>query len=278
MRDIGKNIRSLRQRQGISQDHLAQILHVTRQTVSNYETGRSRPDVEMLTALADALGADVTDVLYGPVGQEPRTKQLRHLAIVAGITALLGIGYWRGALWARDLMRSFYHMGPSIVLRILIQPLLCGLLTWVIIRTCMIATRARRPQALWATWIRWGAVVVAVFLSPVYAASVYPADPVDPGLSGAFGQPDHRPKLFLHLWSPCLLVHNPHHPSPLDRHCVRGNLGGAGISRPPCPHTVRGRYTAAGSAGPPVTPRNLPAGLMEETCGQCHFLQKNRKN
>lgn len=163
MRDIGKNIRSLRQRQGISQDQLAQILHVTRQTVSNYETGRSRPDVEMLTALADALGADVTDVLYGPVGQEMRTKQLRYLAIVAGITALLGIGYWRGALWARDLMRSFYHMGPSIVLRILIQPLLCGLLTWVIIRTCMIATRARRPQALWATWIRWGAVVVAVF-------------------------------------------------------------------------------------------------------------------
>ena len=163
MRDIGKNIRSLRQRQGISQDQLAQILHVTRQTISNYETGRSRPDVEMLTALADALGADVTDVLYGPAGQEPRTKQLRQLAIVAGITALLGIAYWRGALWAQDLMRSFYHMGPSIVLRILIQPLLCGLLTWVIIRTCMIATRARRPQALWATWIRWGAVVVAVF-------------------------------------------------------------------------------------------------------------------
>ena len=264
MRDIGKNIRSLRQRQGISQDQLAQILHVTRQTISNYETGRSRPDVEMLTALADALGADVTDVLYGPAGQEPRTKQLRQLAIVAGITALLGIAYWRGTLWARDLMRSFYHMGPSIVLRILIQPLLCGLLTWVIIRTCMIATRARRPQALWATWIRWGAVVVAVF----YLLSMLP-------LSIRL---IHRPKLFLHLWSPCLLVHNPHHPSPLDRHCVRGNLGGAGISRPPCPHTVRGRYTAAGSAGPPVTPRNLPAGLMEETCGQCHFLQKNRKN
>lgn len=163
MRDIGKNIRSLRQRQGMSQDQLAQTLHVTRQTISNYETGRSRPDVEMLTSLADALGADVKEVLYGPVGQEARKKQLRHLAIVAGITALLGIGYWRGALWARDLMRSFYHMGPSIVLRILILPLLCGLLTWVIIRTCMIVTRAHRPQALWAAWIRWGAVAITFF-------------------------------------------------------------------------------------------------------------------
>ena len=51
MRDIGKNIRALRTRRGLSQDQLAEALHVTRQTVSNYETGRSRPDVEMLTAL-----------------------------------------------------------------------------------------------------------------------------------------------------------------------------------------------------------------------------------
>ena len=41
MRDIGKNIRSLRQKRNISQDQLAQMLHVTRQTISNYETGVS---------------------------------------------------------------------------------------------------------------------------------------------------------------------------------------------------------------------------------------------
>lgn len=42
MRDIGKNIRALRMRKKLSQDQLAQILHVTRQTVSNYETGVSQ--------------------------------------------------------------------------------------------------------------------------------------------------------------------------------------------------------------------------------------------
>ena len=41
MRDIGKSIRSLRQKRNISQDQLAQMLHVTRQTISNYETGGS---------------------------------------------------------------------------------------------------------------------------------------------------------------------------------------------------------------------------------------------
>lgn len=42
MRDIGKNIRTLRTRRGLSQDQLAEALHVTRQTVSNYETGVSQ--------------------------------------------------------------------------------------------------------------------------------------------------------------------------------------------------------------------------------------------
>ncbi|HIR10446.1 MAG TPA: helix-turn-helix transcriptional regulator, partial [Candidatus Avoscillospira stercoripullorum] len=38
MRDIGKNIRTLRIRRGLTQDELAEALFVTRQTVSNYET------------------------------------------------------------------------------------------------------------------------------------------------------------------------------------------------------------------------------------------------
>lgn len=41
MRDIGKNIRSYREKKGYSQEQLAQLLFVTRQTVSNYETGVS---------------------------------------------------------------------------------------------------------------------------------------------------------------------------------------------------------------------------------------------
>ena len=41
MNDIGKNIRFLREQRKLSQDQLAESLHVTRQTVSNYETGVS---------------------------------------------------------------------------------------------------------------------------------------------------------------------------------------------------------------------------------------------
>ena len=51
---VGKNIVKLRKEQGMSQEQLAQKLHVTRQAVSNWETGRSQPDLDMLEALASA--------------------------------------------------------------------------------------------------------------------------------------------------------------------------------------------------------------------------------
>lgn len=41
MRDIGANIRRARVRRKLTQDDLAQTVHTTRQTISNYETGDS---------------------------------------------------------------------------------------------------------------------------------------------------------------------------------------------------------------------------------------------
>ena len=63
---VGRNCKRLRQRAGLTQDSLAERLHVTRQAVSAWETGKNQPDVETLTALAEALGADVRELIYGP--------------------------------------------------------------------------------------------------------------------------------------------------------------------------------------------------------------------
>lgn len=42
MSSIGKNIRNLRKQKKMSQEHLAGLLHVTRQAVSNWENGVSQ--------------------------------------------------------------------------------------------------------------------------------------------------------------------------------------------------------------------------------------------
>ena len=88
MRDIGKNIRQLRTAKNMTQDELAEKLFVTRQTVSNYETGKSRPDVEMLVKISDILETDIHQVIYGP---EPvkLTKEKKRLLVGAILTLVL---------------------------------------------------------------------------------------------------------------------------------------------------------------------------------------------
>ena len=55
---LGDNIVALRKKMGLSQQELAERIHVVRQTVSKWEKNLSVPDAAALVALADAL--DVT--------------------------------------------------------------------------------------------------------------------------------------------------------------------------------------------------------------------------
>ena len=83
---IAHHIRSLRKRAGLTQEELAQRLYVTRQTVSLWELGKTRPDVETLQAIADCLGVDLLQVLYGPeqTAAQGTTRRLIVWAAVSG--------------------------------------------------------------------------------------------------------------------------------------------------------------------------------------------------
>lgn len=73
MTDLAKNIKRLRQEKNMTQADLAEALHVTRQTVSSWERSNSIPDLSLLPTIAEALGTDVTGLLYpgGPTKKEP---------------------------------------------------------------------------------------------------------------------------------------------------------------------------------------------------------------
>lgn len=86
MRDIGKNIRQLRVQKNMTQEEFAEKLYVTRQTVSNYENGRSRPDIDMLETIANVLETDVNALLYGPSGLNGK-KSYKRLLTAGGILA-----------------------------------------------------------------------------------------------------------------------------------------------------------------------------------------------
>lgn len=57
------NIKRLRQQKGMTQELLAQRLHIVRQTVSKWEKGLSVPDSEMLVRLSEVFEVSVSELL-----------------------------------------------------------------------------------------------------------------------------------------------------------------------------------------------------------------------
>lgn len=64
--NIGKQLRFLRTKAGISQEKLAEILCIDRSTLAGYEIGRRIPNLDMLCQMADYFDVS-TDYLLGRV-------------------------------------------------------------------------------------------------------------------------------------------------------------------------------------------------------------------
>ena len=79
MANVGKNIRILRTRKKMTQDALAEKLFVSNQTVSNYETGKTRPDIDTLVKIADIMEVDVNVLIHGMPSQENNRNAVRRI-------------------------------------------------------------------------------------------------------------------------------------------------------------------------------------------------------
>lgn len=162
MRNISKNIKDLRIRSGLTQDGLAEKLFVTRQTVSNYETGKSRPDIDMLMQIAEVLGTDINTVLYG-VQPKDRTPLIR-LAIGGGLTLSLGI------LWLicrEGYQIEYYNFKVGIItwLYIISEPIFFALLGWTVAQGIAVLTKSKQPKFTTGKWICIGiACILALWI------------------------------------------------------------------------------------------------------------------
>lgn len=94
MASVGTHIKRLRAAKRMTQEELAEQLHVTRQAVSAWETGKALPDEEMLERIAAALDADVTEVIYG-AKSAPDLAALKREWTQRGI----GWGLWLAILY-----------------------------------------------------------------------------------------------------------------------------------------------------------------------------------
>ena len=62
---VGKNIKFFREKKDITQSELADKLCVTRQAVSNWENGKTEPDIEILNKIASVLEISIEELIYG---------------------------------------------------------------------------------------------------------------------------------------------------------------------------------------------------------------------
>ena len=117
---IGKNIRKLRTAAGLTQEQLAERLFVTRQTVSNWERGTSRPDLDQLEAIAGALGTEITILLYGEKPPRPPVSR-RRIAVTVFLLALTVILWAVGARVLGPMVKGYvnsrYNWGAMMLFR-----------------------------------------------------------------------------------------------------------------------------------------------------------------
>lgn len=140
MNAIAKNIKKFRNAKDISQEELANKIKVTRQAVSNWETGKTQPDLDMISSISEALEVDMTELIYGQkrtneyeINKKDRIKRAIMITVSFVVLMLIfefGVVYFnkmRGDtfffLWyfffAILLLPALYALASSVFLSIL---------------------------------------------------------------------------------------------------------------------------------------------------------------
>jgi DNA-binding XRE family transcriptional regulator len=63
MSKLSKNLKKLRHKLGISQEHLSAMIGIKRPTYSAYEEYRSEPNIKTIIALSALFGVTIDDLL-----------------------------------------------------------------------------------------------------------------------------------------------------------------------------------------------------------------------
>ncbi len=115
MNIVSNSIKKLREERGMTQDELAEKLNVTRQAVSNWETGKTQPDIETLTRLAEIFDVSVERIIYGSERKERIVQVSRNvqigpkegLSMGAALAMIISYAKWQSIGWA--ILHGFFN-------------------------------------------------------------------------------------------------------------------------------------------------------------------------
>lgn len=89
--EVGTQIKKYRSNMGISQEELAEKVYVSRQTVSNWETGKNYPDIHSVLLLSSVFNVSLDQLIKGDVEimkKEIKETEIKKLNKYGGIYAV----------------------------------------------------------------------------------------------------------------------------------------------------------------------------------------------
>ena len=96
--ELATHIKEHRARLGMSQEELAEAIFVSRQTISNWETDRTYPDVQSLLLLSNLFDVSVDSLIKGDVEEMKATlsaeaQRLNKLGYIMAICGGLAVAW-----------------------------------------------------------------------------------------------------------------------------------------------------------------------------------------
>lgn len=148
---IGQKLSDLRKKKGLSQEEVADILGVTRQTISKWETDQSTPDFDKIIPICKLYGLSA-DELLGNIRNSvdenilddsviENVNQLRRKKAI-GISLSI-LGYFLAVIW---IMIAIPVLKTNPVIASAIFLLMCGVATFIVVYSCIVYSRDKKEN------------------------------------------------------------------------------------------------------------------------------------
>ncbi|MEA4854485.1 MAG: DUF3955 domain-containing protein [Christensenella sp.] len=76
MMDFGEQLRKIRADRNLTQEQVSEKLHVSRQTISNWENNKNLPDLEMIVEISTTFGLSIDQLILGGENRNNMTEKL----------------------------------------------------------------------------------------------------------------------------------------------------------------------------------------------------------
>ena len=106
--NIGNQILNIRKENQLTQEEFGKLFHVTRQTISNWENGKSYPDLQVLVDISNQFGVSLDTLLkedskiVQSIDKERAMGIIKHEKSIVGFFTGAGAGIVGSCLFSPD--------------------------------------------------------------------------------------------------------------------------------------------------------------------------------